>query len=313
MSLSGPVKPGQYKVWLRKNNPEVVEENRKRNEELMSRRSLLNRINKCSLSPRLSIKKARKPPKLKSSSSDHDFNRNSMLKSHKIDSKPLIFDQPPAHEKTFSKVFSVKRISRDDNTPEVPSSLPNLCSQQQPPNTSNLMSLYESAAGQSDDSPAISPLRLGRVQSQPSLFMSSLSNLENETMDDDSMGTGDTVDLTLDNSFSSKSMFGFKNQGNTCYINSTIQMLLGLPALTDSLVKSDYDKTSDCDLLRTFTRLCKIVKEGPKSEVNDEILRLKSVMEARDQQFVGKKMQDASEFLGRFLDELSEDFDKLEG
>ena len=29
MSLSGPVKPGQYKFWLRKNNPEVVEENRK--------------------------------------------------------------------------------------------------------------------------------------------------------------------------------------------------------------------------------------------------------------------------------------------
>ena len=74
MSHSGPVKPGQYKVWLRKNNPEVVEENRKRNEELMSRRSLLNRINKCSLSPRLSIKKARKLPKFKSPSSDHDFN-----------------------------------------------------------------------------------------------------------------------------------------------------------------------------------------------------------------------------------------------
>ena len=315
MSLSGPVKPGKYKVWLRKNNPEVEEEKRKHNEEL-SRKSLLNRINNCSLSPRLSIKKARKPPKLKSPSSDHDFNRNPMLKSHKIDSKPLIFDQPPAKEKTFSKVVSVKRIRRDDNTPEVPSSLANLCSQQQPPNTSNLMSLYESAAGQSDDSPAISPLRLGRVQSQPSLFMSSLSNLENETIDDVSMGTGDTVDLTLDNSFSSKSMFGFKNQGNTCYINSTIQMLLGLPALTDSIVKSDYDQMSEtesCDLLRTFTRLCKIVKEGLKSEVNDEILRLKSVMEARDQQFVGKKMQDASEFLGRFLNELSEDFDKLEG
>ena len=143
--------------------------------------------------------------------------------------------------------------------------------------------------------------------------MSSLSNLENDAIDDVSMGTGDTVDLTLDNSFPLKSMFGFKNQGNTCYINSTIQMLLGLPALTDSLIKSDYDKTSDFDLLRTFTRLCKIVKEGPKNEVNEEILKLKSVMEERDHQFVGKKMQDASEFLGRCLDELSEDFDKLEG
>jgi len=86
-----------------------------------------------------------------------------------------------------------------------------------------------------------------------------------------------TVDLTLDNNFSSKSMFGFKNQGNTCYINSTIQMLLGLPALTDRFVKSNNDKTSDCDLLRTFTRLCKIVEEGSKSEVNEKILRLKSV------------------------------------
>ena len=80
MLLSGPVKPGQYKFWLRKNNVEVAEEKRKRNEELMSRKSLLNRINNCSLSPRLSIKKARKMPKFKSPSSDHDFNRNPMLR-----------------------------------------------------------------------------------------------------------------------------------------------------------------------------------------------------------------------------------------
>ena len=111
-----------------------------------------------------------------------------------IDSKPLIFDQTLTQEKTFSKVVSVKRISRD-NTPEVPASLANLCSKQQPPNSLNLMSLYEPSAGQSDDSAAISSLRVGRVQNKPSLFVSSLSNLGNYAID-----------------FSSKSMFGFNKR-----------------------------------------------------------------------------------------------------
>ena len=48
--------------------------------------------------------------------------------------------------------------------------------------------------------------------------------------------------------------------------------------------------------------MCKLVKESSKDEVNEEVSKLKKVMEERDKQFVGNKMQDASEF--NFLEDV---------
>ena len=63
-------------------------------------------------------------------------------------------------------------------------------------------------------------------------------------------------------------------------------------------------------LLEAFGKLC-IAYEKRNSDLADkEIKNVKFIMETLDNQFVGNEMQKASEFLGRFLDEIKEDVKK---
>jgi len=107
-------------------------------------------------------------------------------------------------------------------------------------------------------------------------------------------------------------LIGFKNRGNSCYINASIQTALGLYYFVQKMTSS-FEGTLESvadgsgSLLSCFVSLCKSVRIGNQADANKLIGQLKSVMETRDQQFVGNRMQDAQEFLGRCLDELSED------
>ena len=51
-------------------------------------------------------------------------------------------------------------------------------------------------------------------------------------------------------------MHGFYNNGNTCYFNSAIQLLLRIHELSSHILKTEY--TGDCDFTNKYKELVKI-------------------------------------------------------
>jgi len=101
---------------------------------------------------------------------------------------------------------------------------------------------------------------------------------------------------------------GFRNHGNTCYINSCMQCMIGLESLVIEAINSRQLLGSEGGgLLDAFIEFCIAYTKTEKDRTDKELRNIKSVMEILDGQFIGNQMQDASEFLGRFLDEIKED------
>merc|ERR1719477_520230 len=70
-------------------------------------------------------------------------------------------------------------------------------------------------------------------------------------------------------------------------------------------------KIDSSRLVLPFTSLCLAQARGEVARANRRVQDLKSDMELVDTQFAGNKMQDANEFLCRFMDELKENIEKL--
>ena len=57
-------------------------------------------------------------------------------------------------------------------------------------------------------------------------------------------------------------MHGFYNNGNTCYFNSAIQLLLRIHELSSHILKTEY--TGDCDFTNKYKELVKIYFQNEK-------------------------------------------------
>ena len=60
-----------------------------------------------------------------------------------------------------------------------------------------------------------------------------------------------------------------------------------------------------------FTAICEAQTKADVARTNVNAMRVKRDMEQLDSQFAGNKMQDANEFLCRFMDELRENIGKV--
>jgi len=101
---------------------------------------------------------------------------------------------------------------------------------------------------------------------------------------------------------------GFQNFGNTCYVNSSLQALLGQSKLVTEMlnVKELLSPDGVPRLLHVFCQLCKACNQGEANVANQVVREVKRMVGSIDKEFAGDEMQDASEFLCRVLDELSE-------
>ncbi|XP_028714922.1 ubiquitin carboxyl-terminal hydrolase 29-like [Peromyscus leucopus] len=106
---------------------------------------------------------------------------------------------------------------------------------------------------------------------------------------------------------------GFPNLGNTCYMNSILQSIFGIPTFAMDLLTQGipWEKVSYDDLIKPLSQLL-VLKDIQHIEVKGAILMdvKKSISMVADT-FFGDEENDAHEFLSQCLDQLKLNMEKL--
>lgn len=100
-------------------------------------------------------------------------------------------------------------------------------------------------------------------------------------------------------------MKGFTNLGNTCYLNSGLQMIIQNKDLCN-VVLSLADKS---EILNEYGNLIKQYYSNRDTYISPEVV--KSITSTRNKIFFGYQQQDSSEFIITFLDILNEEINKV--
>eukprot|EP00980_Cylindrotheca_fusiformis_P006469 scaffold1377_cov126-Cylindrotheca_fusiformis.AAC.14 len=97
---------------------------------------------------------------------------------------------------------------------------------------------------------------------------------------------------------------GIRNIGNTCYMNSSLQMLFSIPNFMKQLQTSKRSSSLVSALSNLFQQL-QDVQRGGSASARD----LKSAVDERTDKFRGYQQRDANEFLGDLLDTIHEELE----
>ena len=101
----------------------------------------------------------------------------------------------------------------------------------------------------------------------------------------------------------SQKIYGFINQRNDCYLNSSLQMITHIIELNDCLKNylKDNEKKENIDLVRAYVEILNKINEG-EQEINPK--DLKNVMGEKNEIYKNDNQEDANEFISNFLMEL---------
>ncbi|XP_071519473.1 ubiquitin carboxyl-terminal hydrolase 37-like isoform X1 [Panulirus ornatus] len=128
---------------------------------------------------------------------------------------------------------------------------------------------------------------------------------EKENVPTDLSGETSVVDTT------SPHLIGFPNYGNTCYLNSVIQSLFGLPSfMGDYRLVASQLSMPQTSLSFGLSQVLSSRMKGQVSGVKQSLKTVKENLERVDGSFSGFKMQDANEFLTRVLDTVKDEIDR---
>ena len=112
-------------------------------------------------------------------------------------------------------------------------------------------------------------------------------------------------DKTINNS-QNLHQYGFKNLGNSCYINSTLQMLFHNKKLNDIVLQSQ----SDNSIVKAYIELYQsyIAKNTNTQQIHNLINELNNIIKNDNDKFNVKKQNDSSEFLGKLMEIFTNEF-----
>lgn len=99
---------------------------------------------------------------------------------------------------------------------------------------------------------------------------------------------------------------GFTNNGNTCYLNSGLQMLMHNKDLCNLIIKYQ-DESQQLKIIAEF--ICNYYSNENNSTLNPNII--KRLVESRKEMFIGSQQHDSAEFIIFLLDIIENEFKKL--
>ena len=104
---------------------------------------------------------------------------------------------------------------------------------------------------------------------------------------------------TSSDSNSEIKLSGFPNQGLTCYMNATLQALLAQPSFYNMLLslEKQIKKWPSRGILERLCKLAKFKEESNAIRINTALISFRRELIKLHPQFVGKRNQDAHEFL----------------
>ncbi|XP_033728326.1 ubiquitin carboxyl-terminal hydrolase 37-like isoform X3 [Pecten maximus] len=112
-----------------------------------------------------------------------------------------------------------------------------------------------------------------------------------------------------------KSLQGFSNLGNTCYMNAILQSLFCLDTFSNDLLFSNGRVMKSLHSQSLYSALYKLLRSRSKTlpeHVRRDMLRnVKSAISTTAKRFSGYQQHDAHEFLGQVLDQLKEEVTKV--
>nr|XP_048282936.1 ubiquitin carboxyl-terminal hydrolase 29-like [Myodes glareolus] len=106
---------------------------------------------------------------------------------------------------------------------------------------------------------------------------------------------------------------GFPNLGNTCYMNSILQSVFGIPTFAKDLLTQGipWEKVSCDDLIKPLSQLL-VLKDIRDVEIKGQLLiNVKKSISTVADTFLGDEQNDAHEFLSQCLDQLKLNVEKL--
>ncbi|ERE61066.1 ubiquitin carboxyl-terminal hydrolase 37 [Cricetulus griseus] len=121
------------------------------------------------------------------------------------------------------------------------------------------------------------------------------------------------IQLPLDTYAKQLNREGFPNLGNTCYMNSILQSVFGIPTFAKDLLTQGipWDKVSCDDLIKPLSQLL-VLKDIRDVEIKGQLLMtVKKTISTVADTFLGDEQNDAHEFLSQCLEQLKLNMEKL--
>ena len=110
-----------------------------------------------------------------------------------------------------------------------------------------------------------------------------------------------------DNLKRSQKIYGFRNEGNNCYLNSSLQLLTRIKELKDEVLnfgKSFQDNETQGNLIVEFRKILNSIENSSHNNLIINPLKLKRIMGNVDSKYFYNGQEDSNEFISNFLNAL---------